>query len=236
MSQGARIPAVQARLRRQPAPAASAHTRRGLARSLVDWHRLARAQPQQQSIPRRIFITVPTKARLSRLAQARDTRQQPCASPPAGPVYTRGPLPLSAGCRQDMLAGQPWLCYCCRGRCGRPGDHTAGRAQPAASVCTADAGGACRPVVSLPGCPLAEALVRRVWAATSPLPTHAEHCARRYVAVYERGGWYIDSDASCMRPFDKWVPPGERADLVVGVEAERWPGHYQPVQVCCLEC
>ena len=65
-------------------------------------------------------------------------------------------------------------------------------------------------------------------------PTHAEHCARRYVAVYERGGWYVDSDASCVRPFDKWAPPGERADLVVGVEAERWPGHYQPVQVCSL--
>ena len=50
--------------------------------------------------------------------------------------------------------------------------------------------------------------------------------------MYERGGWYVDSDASCVRPFDKWAPPGQRADLVVGVEAERWPGHYQPVQVC----
>ena len=76
--------------------------------------------------------------------------------------------------------------------------------------------------------------MRKVWAPTSSLQTHAEHCARRYVAVYERGGWYVDSDASCVRPFDKWTPPGERVDLVVGVEAERWPGHYQPVQVCCL--
>ena len=55
------------------------------------------------------------------------------------------------------------------------------------------------------------------------------------MAVYERGGWYVDSDASCVRPFDQWTPPGDRAGLVVGVEAERWPGHYQPVQVCCLE-
>ena len=70
VSQGAQISAVQASLRRQPAQAARAHTRRGLARSLVDWRRLARLQPQQQSIPRSIFITVPDKARLSRLAQA----------------------------------------------------------------------------------------------------------------------------------------------------------------------
>ena len=86
---------------------------------------------------------------------------------------------------------------------------------------------------ALPCCSLAEALVHRVCAPRSALPSHADCCARRYVAVYERGGWYVDSDASCVRPFDQWTPPGERADLVVGVEAERWPGHYQPVQVRC---
>jgi len=48
--------------------------------------------------------------------------------------------------------------------------------------------------------------------------------------VHARGGWYVDSDASCVRPFDQWTAPGDRAGLVVGVEADRWPGHYQPVQ------
>ena len=46
--------------------------------------------------------------------------------------------------------------------------------------------------------------------------------------MYERGGWYVDSDASCVRPFDQWAQPGDQA--VVGVEAVGWPGHYQPVQ------
>lgn len=43
-----------------------------LEQSLVSWRQDARQPPQQRSIPKRIFITVPSKARLSRLAQVGD--------------------------------------------------------------------------------------------------------------------------------------------------------------------
>ena len=147
-TQGRQTPAIQARLRRHPTPAARG-TPLGSAHSLVDWRRLARSQPQQQSIPRQIFITVPDKARVSRLAQARcpSMCQQPLTNPAQAQVPAR-PSACVAGCDQDLLASQPRLCCCCGGRCGRPGDHPAGRAQPAADVCAANACRACRPLAS----------------------------------------------------------------------------------------
>lgn len=37
--------------------------------AFVDWRRYAKAPPQQSSIPKRLFITVPNKSRVSSVAQ-----------------------------------------------------------------------------------------------------------------------------------------------------------------------